>query len=1382
MMKLINYILLVFSLTLVNAQELEYSQLDNLSFKNYSTTEGLSQRSVVTILQDNKGYLWFGTRYGLNKFDGHIFKNYYYNSTNDNSLSDSWITALAKDNDDNIWIGTKNGLNRYNPILDNFERIVIGTKEGEYLSGEIWDIVIDVSSRLWIATNKGLWYFNAVPGSLTKYVHKENTPSGLSSNLTLSLLKSSNKKIWVCTDINIDVYDPETEIFSHYSYPRNLSPSKMKNNNVILFEDSEKRIWLGYDNGLAYFDKTINSFVEHRMPDGSKPIAGNVRTMYEDENQNLWIGTYEGLFLLHRKNDKVYNYKHNVTIPNSLSQNSVYDIMADSRGDLWIGTWAGGINYLDKSSTVFSSFSEGPDDDDLNYKVVSGIAEDDNQNLWVGTEGGGLNFYDKKNKSFTYYRYDPHNSNSLADNNVKAVIKDHMGNLWVGTHSKGLDYIHVKDGKPIFQHIGIGAEEGANGLSSNRITSIAEDSNYNIWVGTNNGGLNFYSLTNKKFTHIPDHQNILGRFIYTISKSFDGKVLVGGENGMAYVDVATKKITRIPYKENTQMTYGVQKVISTYEESGKNLWIGTEGDGLFQYNFDTNTSKRYGVQEGLPDEVIYGIVPDNERNLWLSTNKGLSRFNPESNEFKNFNLSDGLQGNEFNYGAYLKKENGELIFGGVDGFTVFDPKNIKEDSFMPPIVIQSLDIRNKEIINIPEQSRNISLKHNQNDITFDYVALGYSQANKNEYAYMLEGFDTNWNYVGNSKTATYTNLNHGNYKFKVKATNSDRVWTEKATWVNIVIAPSLWQTWWAYLSYLILITGLFLVIRKYSIQRIQERTELKKERLDRERDEQINRLKLQLFTNISHDFRTPLTLIIGPLKRMIDEKVGDKTIQERLGSMYRNASILLQLINQLLDFRKSEAGKLKLSARKTDVVPFIRDIKLSFEELAKERHIDYKFETKYEHIDVWFDKIEMKKVVLNVLSNAFKFTPRGGNITITISEEKKEETAVKSLNLQISDTGTGIREEDLEFIFDRYFQLGQQNEFRSGTGVGLALAKDIIELHKGHIYVESKEGTGTVFTILLPFGNEHLEPHEIITSSNEDDEDIMFNEFDPSAVKIGWTNNIVQIKDIEEKTVLLKQDLHTLLLVEDNLEVRNFIKSLFTKDYNVLEAANGVQGIEVALSQPIDLIISDVMMPKMDGIEFCKKIKLDINTSHIPVILLTARTSTKVQKIGYDTGADVYITKPFDANLLTLQTANLLKSRQNLIKKFRNEIILEPKKIDLESPDEIFLRKAIGIVEEHISDSDFMASTLVELMHMSQTVLYRKFKALTGQSISEFIRMVKLKRAAQLLVQTDLNIASIAYEVGFNDLKYFRTCFKKVYGSTASQFRKTKVKELEDSK
>ena len=1344
------------------------------NFKHFSTLEGLSQRSVVAILQDDEGYLWFGTRYGLNKFDGHSFKNYYYHSNNNNSLSNSRITALAKDNQSNIWVGTKNGLNKYDAEKDNFIRIK--TNKGNYLKGEITDIIVD-QETLWISTAEGLINYNIESGSIRKYNHFNNSSTSLSSNYTLSLLKAKDGRLWICTNKSIDIFNPKTKKISHLEYPNNQSPLQIHNVTTDLFQDNENNIWLGYYGGLAVFDDEKQRFIDYKKPDGTNYIEGSVRSIHQDKNKNLWIGSYEGLFLIDSTRDKVYNYKHNVSIKKSISQNSVYAIISDTRGDLWVGTWAGGVNYLDRSTTIFSSFHEGSSNYNINYKVVSTIIEGAKKNLWIGTEGGGINFYDNAKKKFSYYTTTSPGFEGLKDNNVKAMLKDYKNNIWVGTHSNGLAYMNLEGEKPKIKNF---EPKNNTFLSSKRISALAEDKQHNIWIGTNNGGLDKLDIKSEEISHIPDHNNILGSFIYTIINSHDNHLLVGGERGLGRVDLNTGKIYKISYSSNTNnlSPYGIRKVISLYLESETSLWIGTEGDGLFNYNFKTKTSKRFSINEGLPDEVIYAIVPDDAHNLWLSTNKGLSKLDTNHHTFQNFNLSDGLQGNEFNYGAFLKTSYGELIFGGVNGYTTLDPTSVKTASFIPPLVLKSFKTRDGEVTQFTEKLNEINLSYSQNDISFEYVALSYSQTDKNKYSHRLEGYDTEWKPLGSNKTATYTNLNHGTYQFKARVANSLGAWTESNTTLKINIAPPIWKTWWAYLSYLFLLSGLFFLIRKYSMERIHEKAILKQERKDRERIEEVNRLRLQLFTNISHDFRTPLTLIIGPLKKLIDENKGGEYIKSKLEGMYKNTSILLQLINQLLDYRKIEDGKLKLLTGNYNIIPFIRDIKHLFDELAEEKNITFQFISKFSDINVWFDKIEIKKVIINLLSNAFKHTHRGGTISIEVVMRKDGVKTAEELLIMVSDSGKGIPKEDVKFIFDRYFQLNQKSELKLGTGVGLTLAKDIVELHNGKIDVKSTENQGTTFSIMLPLGNKHLKPSEMIsnTSANTNTEKI-----ESVSYSNLLTNSInstrTPVKTIENE-ITINPNLNTLLLVEDNIEVRAFIASLFNKKYNVLEAENGAEGLKLAKNYVIDLIISDLMMPEMDGVEFCKTIKTNVNTNHIPVVMLSAKTSQKVQKEGYDIGANLYITKPFDASVLVLQIENLLKSRQKLIEKFKKEIILEPKINESESPELIFLNKVVSIIEENISNSEFMASTLVDKMSMSQSVLYRKLKSITGQSITEFVRMIKLKKAAQLLEQDNLNISGVAYETGFNDLKYFRNCFKKTYGETPSQYRKTKRKQI----
>ncbi|TYA74667.1 hybrid sensor histidine kinase/response regulator transcription factor [Seonamhaeicola marinus] len=1328
----------------------------SLNFKNIGTKDGLSQRSVVTIAQDNQGFLWFGTRYGLNKFNGSEFQVYNYNSNNEKSLSHNRITALKVDTKGQLWIGTESGLNLYNPNEDNFVRLKISNKANKYYTKSIRDIVPIDSTALWIASSNGLDKINPKTGELfniSTYLKGQ-----LGSNDVTSIIQGENSTLWICNSENIQVFDIKANTLKTYTYPNNFSPNITKNFTTELYKDHENNIWLGYNGGLAFFNKITKAFEDYTL-NSKKAIKSPVRSIYQDKDNLFWIGSYEGLHELNLERKSIRKYEHNVNDPQSLSQNSVYSIIEDARGDLWAGTWAGGVNYIDRNSNNFRTFTVGSSSKHLNYKVVSSIVEDANENLWIGTEGGGLNFYDAQEQTFKFFKQNSNNPKSLNTNNIKTIALNHEGNLWIGTHGEGLSLFKLKNNVNRFTYF-----KSLNNIYDNKITSLLEDDNHNIWIGTNKGGLSFFDVALKKLSKIKDPNEILGgNSISVITKSNNKSyIYVGGQNGLAKININERQLRKINFKKTPEnLPFTVNKVISLLETDEHTLWIGTEGDGLYNYDLTTGSSTSYGIKDGLPNEVIYGILSDDKNNIWISTNKGISRINTSTKEVKNFDESDGLQGNEFNYGAYLKTKKGNLVFGGTSGFTIINPDHIIEkNSYIPPIEITAFKVRNKPFLKRVDALNTINLAHNQNDFSFDFVALGFAHPKKHQYSYKLEGFDSDWNYVGNQKTATYTNLNPGDYEFLVKASNGYGVWSELPKKVYINIKTPYWKTWWAYLGYIIILSTITLTIRRYYLLRVKDKRELKQEREDREKVEEVNRLKLQLFTNISHDFRTPLTLIIGPLKRLIDKNEGNGHLQNQLTGMYRNANILLQLINQLLDFRKSEAGKLKLSIGKRDIISFLENIKLSFDELANERNIDYNFISDKTFFEMWFDEIEMKKVILNILSNAFKFTPSGGKITLGVAIKSNSE----ELEIIIEDNGKGIRKEDLPNVFDRYFQLGQHHELRSGTGVGLALAKDIVLLHKGEVLAESEKGSGTKFTILLPTGKSHFKKEQFITTNEDLDISVVQN---PSIVNIGWVNEEDEIKDIT-----IDNNLPSILHVEDNKEVRQFIRDIFSEAYNVFEAENGERGISIAQTNTIDLIISDVMMPKMDGLEFCNTIKSNLTTSHIPVLLLTARSSTKAQRNGFNKGADVYVTKPFDADLLKMQVKNLLNSRKTLIEKFRKNILLEPKELELESPDEAFLKKVMTIVEENLSESTFMASTLIEKVHMSQSVLYRKLKALTGQSISEFIRTIRLKRASQLLVKSNMGVAEIAYEVGFNDLKYFRRCFKKTFDVTPSEYRK----------
>lgn len=1345
---------------------------ESFKFKHLSITDGLSQSSVLSILQDSSGFMWFGTRDGLNKYDGNSFKIYRHNSQTSGGISNSFVKSMFEDSSGNLWIGTMNGLNKYIPQKDAFEKFEMATNGYGISNHEIWDIVQVDEGVLLLGTNYGLEKFNIAAGTTERFLSSP-TKNSISANGIRSFLKDDTDLIWICNTNKIDVFNTKTTSFEHYEYPEISLKEDSSSYKPILFQDKQGLIWLGYRDGLYFFNLKTQTFEKYKVRKGKiEQLNREVRTITQDSYGKIWVGSYNGVYIIDKDTESIVSYQHDKNDANALSQNSVYDIIEDSKGDMWIGTYAGGVNYYDRSYDVFKHFSVGNNNSKLNYKVVSAIVEDANNNLWIGTEGGGLNFYNHTTGLFDYYTHNESKSTSLSTDNVKTILKTKEGNLWIGTHDGGLNFCNPRK-KPIVFKSFKNDVENSNSLNNNRVISLSEDYKGNIWVGTSGGGINMLDTTTQQFTTIQDPLNLVGNYIHSIVATHDKKVLlVGGEKGLATLDLTTKKLKAIRYKEDSD-AYTTNAVFCAFEDVHKNVWIGTEGDGLYCYDSKTKKSIRYGVTNGLTNEVVYSVLPDGEDWIWLSTNHGLSRLDLKTKQFKNFDTMDGLINGEFTNGARLHSSNGAFMFGGTSGIDYFNSKDIEKNTFVPPVCITAVYVDNKQVLFAEKEKKKLVLEYDQDVFSFDFIALSYAQPSKNKYAYKLDGFDTEWNYIGNNSSATYTNLDAGAYTFRVKASNNDAVWNEEGVTLSILVNPAPWKTWWAYIIYLLLGFASFYIITKFSIIRINEKNELKQERLEKERLEEVNQMKLKLFTNISHDFRTPLTLIIGPLERMLTNKVGDDFIQQQHGIMHRNASALLQLINQLLDFRKSESGKLKLNASKGNIVPFIEDVKLSFEELANVRDINYKFKTSSKSIDVWFDKINLKKVVFNLLSNAFKFTSDGGKISVKIAViEKKKSflTSTQFLQLIVKDNGKGIPQKNIKAVFDRYYQLGEDENTRGGTGIGLSLCENLVKLHHGSIKVKSKQGVGTAFIVLLPLGKQHLTEEEIIPET-----------FDSIELKGGDSllvseNEFVlqdsKFQDKDSKDATTDTNKSTLLLVDDNSEVRSFIRMIFQESYNILEAENGSIALSIAKEAAVDLIISDVMMPIMDGVELCENIKSNITTSHIPVMLLTAKTSEDAQKQGFTCGADAYITKPFDAAVLELRVVNLLESRAKLNDKLRKEIIMQPKELMVTSADELFLQKAIGLVEDNLSNYEFSVNDFINLMGVSRSVLYRKLKALTNQSLTEFIRTIKLKRAAQLLVKSQMNISEVAFSLGFNDLKHFRKSFQKLFDELPSDYRK----------
>ena len=820
---------------------------------------------------------------------------------------------------------------------------------------------------------------------------------------------------------------------------------------------------------------------------------------------------------------------------------------------------------------------------------------------------------------------------------------------------------------------------------------------------------------------------------------------------------------------NRSLSHSITSIVQDKE---KNYWLTTQGEGLFFLKSDWSFFEKFQQEDGLPSNHLLGGLLDAADNLWISSNNGLSKFNPKTRQFENFDVLDGLQSNEFNAGAQAISSEGLFLFGGVNGFTIFNPAEISKNDYQPSVVITNFRINN-ENVTIPDFGehpipKELILEFNQSPFSFDFIALNYAQPQKSTYFYKLDGYNQDWVNNGNNRQTTFTFIDPGKYTFRVKAANKDGVWSKQEGVVKLRILPPPWKTWWAYLLYAAAILILGLVIRNQALLRIRDKRALKKEKLEREKIEELNEMKLQFFTNISHELRTPLTLILGPLERMLSkEKVYDSGQKQDLLLIKRNAKRMLRHVNNILDFRKHEVGKLKLKTAKGNIVRFLKETTLPFQEMALRRKINYQFMAESDKIEAYYDRDKMEIILFNLLSNAFKFTPDGGNIQVRISKSVSSSDGNPEVKIIVADNGKGMSEEKAARIFDLFYQIENEDyTLNSGSGLGLSLTKSLVELHRGSIQVISSEGKGSSFIVCLPMGKKHLKKNEIIKGFKSSEDASLY--LTPESRHKRVLETIPEEGDKKGK----KQKRPFLLIVEDNDEVRQFIISCFKEEYNIYEAKNGKEGLELAIEKQPDLILSDVMMPEMDGVTLCGKLKKDFRTSHIPIILLTARTSVIFKKSGLETGADDYITKPFTPDLLKVRVKNLMESNKRLHQYFLRTHRINPEEIRLSSRDETFIADAIQLVEQNLSDSEFNVDSFAKALGMSRTSVFTKLKSLTGLSISEFRRSIRIKRAAQLLLQNKYTISEITYMVGFNDLKYFRDCFKKQFQCTPSQYIK----------
>lgn len=1325
----------------------------NTNFSHLTVNDGLSQNSILCIAQDARGFMWFGTRFGLNRYDAKRVTPY-KKTGQPGSILNNYVLSLLPDSKGNLWVGTRGGLNRYLPEQDKFEEIPFDSNPS-VRNKYVHCLLETPDKKIWAAVNNKIYIIDDPGKPVLRPFPLEVNPA-----VVRIIFRDRKDNIWVGTEKGLVKFSWQMH---HYVRSRFIGdkedPQDLRNEAVYGIVEEGDNIWIGMLNGGLYRLDQRNGNYEHFAHEKNRNslINDHIRKLLLDGRGNLWIGTQEGISILNLNSGEFTSYSNNPLNDNSLSHNSVHSLYKDRSGAVWIGTFFGGVNSYIPLHTDFNICSNKTPLCKLNNNVISSIIEDNNGNLCIGTEGGGLNVINKQTGDVSYLTNDLHNSGSIGSNLVKTIYKDADGKIWIGTHGGGINLLQTSGNTYSFKKYAYSGSLPENpGLE---ISCISEDSKGLLWVGTEIKGLKPFIKRNGVFVYDSNYAAVLRPLatasINCLYETSGKKLWIGTSSGLYILD--NKELQLIA---DTRSQY----INCITEDRNHSIWIGTDNEGLLQYSLDGTRSLAYLATDGLADNNVSGILCDEQNCLWISTGNGLNKFNQQTKTFSTYNKYDGLAGNAFNYKACYKATDGKMYFGGYDGLTSFYPSSIQSNNVAPAITFSTLSVggspirpsRNGILERSMEFTTRIKLNYDQNIFSVGFSVLNFIKPAKNQYAYKLEGLDNSWIYTS-APEANFANLPPGTYTLSVKGSNNDGVWSNPSS-LEIIILPPFWKTWWAYVIYaILLLTAIFLITRFLYLRELYKR------------NTQLTQLKLNFFTNISHEIRTHLSLILGPAERLIKSSSDRPDDKAKLQTIKSNSESLLQLMNELLDFRKAETGHLPLHVSGNNLIAFTDVVYTSFLEAAAAKEIRLHFHYSKESIELWFDKEQMEKVLFNLLSNAIKFTPKNGSIDLKVEEDDNDVT------LSVSNSGDGIAEESLPRLFDNYFQDSNGGQQHSGYGIGLALSRSIIDLHGGSIRVSSTPDSGvgnfiTCFSIKIKKGNSHFTAEQLTTPGKS-----------PAMQRMPEV--ITQQDAVNYHENGSGHPKETVLIVEDNKAIRLLIKEALQQYYITMESPDGLTGWNDALEHIPDLIISDVMMPGMDGFTLCAKLKSDIRTSHIPVILLTAKNTIENQISGLQTGADIYLTKPFSAEVLELQVRNLLASKERLQAYFREK--LSPRNasgspeqataditdgVSMHPLDEAFIKSMIEISEANLEDPAFGVAMLSKMAAMSQPVLFKKIKAITGKTANDFVKSIRLKKACQLLLENRYTVYEIAYKIGYENSKYFSREFKKEFGCTPSEY------------
>ncbi|UPK72074.1 two-component regulator propeller domain-containing protein [Chitinophaga filiformis] len=1302
-----------------------------IRFRNYSVAEGLPSSTVRAIAQDDQGYLWFGTKNGISRFDGYQFRNFQYKKNDSTSLGNNFIHCIARVDSIHLWIGTENGVYILDLEKEQFSHF------GSTNEKSVFDIMRDKDGIVWYTSRlNGLYRYDPVKRSLRNF---KAGNSGLSSDQVTRMAQDDDGNIWIGTYGNgIDIYNPATGSFTNL----HSGTSGLSNDFInTIYKGTDGVMWVGTMNGgLCKWQPRQRTFRVYRNDKSGSSINDDiVRALCQVSPGRIYVGTEKGLNVLDIATDKFTVYTNQGNDPFSISDNAIYSLFPDKAGTMWVGTFFGGASYFNEKGAAFELYYPTGEHDALSGRAVSCFLEDGPGKLWIGTEDGGLQYFNTLTRTFQQYPFLP-GQQKLSYHNIHTLVRDKDGNIWIGLFAGGVNVLDPRTGKvSYYQH----QPGNIHSLNSDNVFCIYQDRDNRIWIGTDKG-LDLYDSGRRDFTRVLQ-EGVSNTIIYDIYEDANKTLWFATYNdGLICYNKKTEQWGKVTAD-------GMNKLTCLYDDHQGHLWIGSDGGGLHIYNFKTKQAAPYNDKAGINANVVYGIRQDDAGQIWITTNDGIYSIDPSKRKARHFTPQDNLQSRQFNYRAFYKMSDGKLFAGGIKGFNAFYPEKVSAATDKIRVSFTNFQLFNRQVplaAGGPLQKQinytnKLVLQHDQSVISFEFAALNFSAPEKLSYAYKMEGFDPDWNYVGDQRKATYTNLSPGSYTFRVKATAESSNWDVPESTMRLIIRPPFYRTTVAYIIFTLLVLVAAYCIYRYLSNRIRRQNQIRIERLKNKEEQEFYARKIEFFTVMAHEIRTPLSLIIAPLEKLLSMSKWQHEEKAQLAIMDENAERLMDLVNQLLDFRRIESDAYEIRKEEVEIISLVQSIYSRFSSLPYQKDIEFTMSTRVSRLLLQADPEVLNKILSNLLINAFKFAKK--KVNITVFDMTGADGEDPRLCISVEDDGIGIPAADMKNIFKQFFTTAREHqEYRNmgGTGIGLALASSLSERHGAKLLVESREGERTIFTLELPLAKQRTARQE-------------FN----------YQEGIID----EEKPLIL--------VVEDEASIQSFLAGSFHENgYNVVTAANGKAAMQLIEVHSIDLVISDIMMAEMDGLELCHQVKTNVAYSHIPFILLTAKGNSESELKGIEAGADAYIMKPFKWKHIAAIVKNLIASREKLRLKYSEQPNSDVSVLATNSRDKVFMEKVVSIIEERIIDPQLSVEELSRNMAMSRSNLHKKLKSLSGYVPNELIKLVRLKHAARLLQAGAHTVTEIAYMTGFSSPSYFSKCFLQQFKVTPKEYADNKTR------